>query len=85
MTNEEKIKILKDSISFRKRDVEERQIDIDNYFTSLKVLDEKYSDNADVVAYRVHLQELLRTAILEQTKVKIFLEAAELNLAKLTD
>lgn len=85
MTNEEKIKILKDSISFRKRDVEERQIDIDNYVISLKVLDEKYSDNADVVAYRVHLQELLRTAILEQTKVKIFLEAAELNLAKLTD
>lgn len=85
MTNEEKIKILKDSISFRKRDVEERQIDIDNYVISLKVLDEKYSDNADVVAYRVHLQELLRTAILEQTKVRIFLEAAELNLAKLTD
>lgn len=85
MTNEEKIKILEDSISFRKRDVEERQIDIDNYVISLKVLDEKYSDNADVVAYRVHLQELLRTAILEQTKVKIFLEAAELNLAKLTD
>ena len=83
MTNEEKIKILEDSILFRQNDIEERQIDIDNYIVSLKILDNEYSDISDVVAYRSHLEELLRTSVLEQTKVKIFLAAAKVNLEKL--
>ena len=83
MTNEEKIKILEDSILFRQNDIEERQIDIDNYIVSLEILDIEYSDISDVVAYRVHLEELLRTSVLEQTKVKIFLAAAKVNLEKL--
>ena len=83
MTNEEKIKILEDSILFRQNDIEERQIDIDNYIVSLEILDIEYSDISDVVAYRSHLEELLRTSVLEQTKVKIFLAAAKVNLEKL--
>lgn len=83
MTNEEKIKILEDSIQFRERDIEERQIDIDNYVLSLEIIDRDYADFPDVVGYKDHLKELLRTAILEQAKVKIFLEAAKISLAKL--
>lgn len=82
MTNEEIIKILEDSIEYREKDIQERQIDIDNHALSLKILDEQYGHMPDLVAYRPHLEELLRTAILEQTKVKIFLEATRINLAK---
>lgn len=85
MTKEEKIEIIKSSIAFRERDIQERQIDIDNHAMSLKILDEQYSNEPDIVAYRPHLEELLRTAVLEQTKVKIFLEAAKVNLANLKD
>lgn len=83
MTNEEKTQILESSISFREKDIQERQIDIDNYIMSLEIIDRDYADYPDVVAYKDHLKELLRTGILEQTKVKIFLEAAKVNLAKL--
>jgi len=85
MKKDDLIKILQESIAFRERDIAERQVDIDNYQTSLQILDEKYAINPDLKTYRPHLEELLRTAILEQTKVKIFLEAAQVNLAKLTD
>lgn len=83
MNKDEIMSVLQDSIAFRERDIQERQIDIDNHILSLQIIDEQYADNADVMAYRAHLQELLRTAVLEQTKVKIFLEASKVNLAKL--
>lgn len=83
MTKDEKIKILEDSIAFRERDIQERQIDIDNYILSLDIIDALYSENKDICVYKEHLKELLRTATLEQTKVKIFLEAAKVNLGKI--
>lgn len=82
MNKDKIIEILESSIAFRENDIAERQIDIDNHILSLRILDEKYSDMNDVVGYRPQLEELLRTAILEQTKVKIFLEASKMNLAK---
>jgi hypothetical protein len=85
MTKEEMIKFLEEAITFRERDIQERQIDIDNHSLSLKILDEEYADNPDILNYRPHLAELLRTALLEQTKVKIFLEATRRNLAKYRD
>jgi hypothetical protein len=80
MEKNDVIKILEEAILLRKKDIAERQIDIDNHRLSLSIIDEKYSDNKDVADYRRHLEELLRTSILEQTKVKIFLEATERNL-----
>jgi hypothetical protein len=85
MTNDEIKKILQDAIEYRQRDIAERQIEIDNHEISLKIVNEQYKDDPEIETYKQYLTELLRTGKIEQTKMKIFLEAAKINLAKISD
>lgn len=85
MTKDEIIKILQDAIDYREKDIQERQIDIDNYIASIQIVESEYSDDPNMDSYKSYLSELLRTGLIEQTKMKIFLKAAKINLAKLQD
>ena len=48
-------------------------------------MNEKYKDDPEMETYKAYLTELLRTGKIEQTKMKIFLEAAKINLAKISN
>lgn len=78
-------KALQVAIEYRTRSVVERQLDIDNYKVSLELIDTEYADNPDMLEYKKQLEDLLKSAILEMNKEKVFLAAAEINLRKLAD
>lgn len=76
---------LRTAVEYRAKSVAERQLDIDNYIVSLELIDAQYTDNPDMLEYKKTLENLLKSAILEMNKEKVFLAAAEINLQKTLD
>jgi hypothetical protein len=79
----EKQQILSDSAQMRRRDVEHYQINIDNYRAAIAEIDAQYGDNPDMLQFREHLGNLLKSSIVEQTKEKIMLSVIERQLAEM--
>lgn len=71
MTKEE---ILHQALVHREQEVLHHQINIDNYTLAIKEIEANHADDVDIQEFKVRLQELLRTSIIEQTKEKILLK-----------
>ena len=82
--NEEKIQILTQAIESRKKEIMEYQINIDNYVFAIQDIEQNGAGDADLIAFKANLEELLSSTKREQSKSKIILKALEAQLASLT-
>ena len=72
MITEYKKEVLNRSIEGRVREIEDYQINIDNFRLAI----EKIGDDAEMADFKKHLEELLKSNTYEQRKAKIMLEVA---------
>lgn len=70
MLTEYKKEILKNSLEARIKEVEDYQINIDNFRLAL----EKVGDDTEMASFKTQLEDLLKGNIYEQRKAKIMLE-----------
>jgi ribosomal protein L14E/L6E/L27E len=70
--NEYTQKILRESATARQHAVMDYQINIDNYTLAIKEIDENHGD--DMKEFRIRLEALLKTELLEQKKEMIMLK-----------
>jgi hypothetical protein len=73
MITEYKKEVLNRSIEGRVREIEDYQINIDNFRLAI----EKIGDDAEMADFKKHLEELLKSNTYEQRKAKIMLEVAQ--------
>lgn len=66
-----KTEILKTALEARIKEVQEYQINIDNYERAIAKIDAEYSDNTDMLEFRGLLVELLNQSKIEQLKAAI--------------
>lgn len=66
-----KTEILKTALEARIKEVQEYQINIDNYERAIAKIDAEYSDNTDMLEFRGILVELLNQSKTEQLKAVI--------------
>lgn len=66
-----KTEILKTALEARINEVQEYQINIDNYERAIAKIDAEYSDNTDLLEFRGRLSELLTQSKTEQLKAII--------------
>lgn len=63
-----KSEILQSALAGRHQEILEYQINIDNYTRAIAKIDADYADRPDLADFREHLQNLLTSSKLEQTK-----------------
>lgn len=63
-----KSEILQSALAGRHQEILEYQINIDNYARAIAKIDADYADRLDLADFREHLQSLLTSSRLEQTK-----------------
>jgi hypothetical protein len=68
--------MLTTSLDARKKEVTEYQVNIDNFRLAI----EKINDDTELAEFKSHLQNLLKSSILEQRKAKIMLEVIQSQL-----
>lgn len=71
---------LQQALEARIDEVAHYQLNIDNYETALKLLDER--NDPDLADFKVQLSELLRTSIIEQKKAQVMLDAIKYHLGE---
>lgn len=78
----ERLQILKDAADHRRRDVMHYQINIDNYRLAIEEIMSNHADNEELVAFSYHLQGLLESSLLEQSKELIMLKVIEKQITE---
>lgn len=72
--------ILSAAADSRRSEVLNYQINIDNFRLAISKIEDKHSENPDMVSFAEHLQELLASSVREQLKEQIMLDVIEQQL-----
>lgn len=75
----DKKEILTNSLSHRKDEIDNYQLNIDNYTIAIELA----KQDEELTSFVEQLQELLRTSIYEQKKAKIMLQVIQQQLEEL--
>jgi protein-arginine kinase activator protein McsA len=78
-----KIEILKTNLETRIDEVQNYQINIDNFGRSIKKIEEQYSDNEKMIEFKNHLIKLLEENETEQLKAIIIRDVIEDQIKEL--
>lgn len=78
-----KTELLKTNLTARIDEVQNYQINIDNFERSIKKIEEKYSDNEKMIEFKNHLIKLLEENKTEQLKAIIIKDVIEDQLKEL--
>ena len=78
-----KTEILKTNLTARIDEVQNYQINIDNFERSIKKIEEQYSDNEKMIEFKNHLIKLLEENKTEQLKAIIIRDVIEDQLKEL--
>lgn len=79
-----KLEILTQNAEMRRASIEAYQMNIDNYTLAVADINENFSDDPEMQAFKTRLEELLVTERREQGKEHIMLRALEVQIAQLT-
>jgi len=80
--NQDKTQILQEAANYRKKEILQYQINIDNYKLAIEEIDRNYSNIEELKDFKNHLSSLLKSSIIEQTKEKIMLTVMLQQLGK---
>jgi len=83
-TQPTKLEILMQNAEMRRASIEAYQMNIDNYTLGVADINENFSDDPEMQAFKARLEELLVTERREQGKERILLRALEAQIAQLT-
>jgi hypothetical protein len=83
-TQPTKLEILMQNAEMRRASVESYQLNIDNYTLGIADINENFSNDPEMQAFKTRLEELLVTERREQGKERIMLRALEAQIAQLT-
>jgi len=72
--------ILEQAADHRETEVMQHQINIDNYRLAIAEIDANYQGHADMAEFRVRLDDLLQSSIVEQMKEAIMLKVIKAQL-----
>jgi vancomycin permeability regulator SanA len=78
-----KLEILTQNADMRRASIEAYQMNIDNYTLAVADINENFSDDPEMQAFKTRLEELLVTERREQGKERIMLRALEAQIAQL--
>jgi hypothetical protein len=78
-----KLEILTQNAEMRRASVEAYQMNIDNYTLAVADINENFSGDPEMQAFKTRLEELLVTERREQGKERIMLRALETQIAQL--
>jgi hypothetical protein len=78
-----KLELLTQNAEMRRASVEAYQMNIDNYTLAVADINENFSDDPEMQAFKTRLEELLVTERREQGKERIMLRALEAQIAQL--
>jgi hypothetical protein len=78
-----KLEILTQNADMRRASIEAYQMNIDNYTLAVADINENFSDDPEMQAFKTRLEELLVTERREQGKERIMLRALETQIAQL--
>jgi hypothetical protein len=78
-----KLELLTQNAEMRRASIEAYQMNIDNYTLAVADINENFSDDPEMQAFKARLEELLVTERREQGKEKIMLRALEAQIAQL--
>jgi hypothetical protein len=79
-----KLELLTQNAEMRRASIEAYQMNIDNYTLAVADINENFSDDSEMQAFKTRLEELLVTERREQGKERIMLRALEAQIAQLT-
>jgi hypothetical protein len=78
-----KLELLTQNAEMRRASIEAYQMNIDNYTLAVADINENFSDDPEMQAFKTRLEELLVTERREQGKERIMLRALEAQIAQL--
>ena len=78
-----KLEILKQALTARHAEVDEYQINIDNYTRAIAKIEAEHADNPDMLEFRDKLAGLLKSSKTEQLKAIIILDVIAEQVAEL--
>lgn len=79
-----KLELLTQNAEMRRASIEAYQMNIDNYTLAVADINENFSDDPEMQAFKTRLDELLVTERREQGKERIMLRALEAQIAQLS-
>ena len=78
-----KLELLTQNAEMRRASIEAYQMNIDNYTLAVADINENFSEDPEMQAFKTRLEELLVTERREQGKERIMLRALEAQIAQL--
>lgn len=80
-----KLEILKSALEHRNDEIENYQINIDNYTLAIEKINAEHSDNQPIVEFRDNLSNLLETHKIEQLKSVIIRDVIAEQITEMED
>lgn len=80
-----KIEILKTALESRNDEIDNYQINIDNYTRAISKINDSFREMPEIIAFRDNLQHLLNSSKIEQLKAIIIRDVIKEQLEELED
>jgi len=80
-----KLEVLQSALQSRNDEIDEYQINIDNYTRAIEKINAEHSDNPAIVEFRDYLSELLASSKIEQLKTIIIRDVVAEQITEMED